>query len=127
MLIQHSTNLTICIWIKIPPFQRNARERYLKMSELDVTGDTDYSDVSAMAEELSRASVLFEYNIKGLQPQTKYMIQVQTRNEAGWSPESETFAFSTSQVSAAASPSWSWSPMLTTVLSLTPILVSVLR
>ena len=71
MLIQHSTNLTICIWIKIPPFQRNARERYLKMSELDVTGDTDYSDVSAMAEELSRASVLFEYNIKGLQPQTK--------------------------------------------------------
>ena len=71
--------------------------------------------------------VLFEYNIKGLQPQTKYMIQVQTRNEAGWSPESEPFAFSTSQVSAAASPSWSWSPMLTTVLSLTPILVSVLR
>ena len=41
------------------------------MSELDVTGDTDNSDVSAMATEFSRASVLFEYNIKGLQPQTK--------------------------------------------------------
>ena len=80
----------------------------------------------ALAHERA-LSVLFEYNIKGLQPQTKYMIQVQTRNEAGWSPESEPFAFSTSQVSAAASPSWSWSPMLTTVLSLTPILVSVLR
>ena len=129
----------------------------------------------------------------------RYMIRVQTRNEAGWSPESEPFAFSTSHIgerrsrnlsftffchiclcnvnlnqnsvnllkmfhshrpralvaenvpkelqsragdedmtvmadppklqvsSAAASPSWSWSPTMKTVLSLTLILVSVLR
>ena len=57
-------------------FQRNSRERYLKMGELDVTGesggDDDFdADAEEATTESSRASVLFEYNIKGLQPQTK--------------------------------------------------------
>ena len=59
-------------------FQRNSRERYLKMSELDVTGD-DNADLSAddtvASSEFSSlsSSALFEYNIKGLQPQTKWV------------------------------------------------------
>ena len=60
-------------------FQRNSRERYLKMSELDVTGD-EASDSSAFESSASpteissrSSSALFEYNIKGLQPQTKWV------------------------------------------------------
>ena len=51
---------------------------YLKMSELDVNGDryadsdADAPSPAAATTEFSRASsVLFEYNIKGLHPQTK--------------------------------------------------------
>ena len=48
------------------------------MGELDVTGesggDDDFdADAEEAATESSRASVLFEYNIKGLQPQTKWV------------------------------------------------------
>ena len=55
----------------IRPFQRNSRERYLKMSELDVTGDEASDPSSAFDDTAASSSALFEYNIKGLQPQTK--------------------------------------------------------
>ena len=49
------------------------------MSELDVTGD-DTADSSAFESSASpteissrSSSALFEYNIKGLQPQTKWV------------------------------------------------------
>ena len=40
----------------------------------------------------------FAYNIKGLAAFTKYEIRVQTKNEAGWSPASEVFEFTTSSI-----------------------------
>ncbi len=60
----------------------NARERYLKPSELD-------HDPSGSA---------FTYNIKGLHQQTKYIARIQAQNEAGWSPESSDFEFTTSGI-----------------------------
>ena len=67
----------------------NSRERYLKLSEID-------RGSSAAASTAGGGT--FAYNIKGLQQQTKYAILVQTLNEAGWSPESRIFEFTTSQM-----------------------------
>eukprot|EP00095_Tigriopus_kingsejongensis_P009441 maker-scaffold108_size357748-snap-gene-1.7 protein:Tk09441 transcript:maker-scaffold108_size357748-snap-gene-1.7-mRNA-1 annotation:"hypothetical protein YQE_00014" len=61
---------------------RNSRERFLKLSEID------HDPIEGW----------FAYNIKGLQPQTKYAIRAQVQNEAGWSPDSEVFEFSTSHI-----------------------------
>lgn len=76
----------------------------MKLSELDLTEESESSDNEvaesddAPLEAIADDSVWFGYNIKGLQPQTKYEIRVQTQNEAGWSPESEQLVFSTSHI-----------------------------
>lgn len=60
----------------------NYRSRDLRPSEID--DDTDEG--------------WFAYNIKGLMAQTKYAIRVRTKNEAGWSPHSHVFEFTTSLI-----------------------------
>ena len=68
----------------------NSRTRFLKLSEVD--GEDSSSGTA------EGGGAFFAYNILGLSPHTKYAIRVQTQNEAGWSPESKIFKFTTSQM-----------------------------
>ncbi len=90
-----------------PARSSSARERYLKLSELEVSdspeSESATSDGGETFETVSSSSssssdLWFGYNLKGLQPQTKYAVRVQTQNKAGWSPESAHFVFSTSHI-----------------------------
>ncbi len=55
------------------------------------------SDVESVGTDGGADAAYFAYNVKGLMANTRYSVRVATLNEAGWSPVSTQFQFTTSQ------------------------------